>query len=74
MRLPGSGCLAVANVHAHANAPTFDTKVDLSDAVYLLNFLFLGGPPPGPPFPDCGAGSVPSDAEMCDTPPESCGA
>lgn len=31
-----------------------DRALDLSDGVYLLNFGFLGGSPPPPPFPDCG--------------------
>ncbi len=31
-----------------------DGLFDLSDAVYLLTFLFQGGPPPPPPFPGCG--------------------
>jgi hypothetical protein len=29
-------------------------RVDLSDAIGLFNFLFLGGPPPALPFPECG--------------------
>ena len=29
--------------------------VDISDAIRLLGFLFLGGPAPAQPFPDCGA-------------------
>jgi hypothetical protein len=28
--------------------------VDLSDAVYVLTYLFLGGPAPAAPFPGCG--------------------
>ncbi len=27
---------------------------DISDAIYLLNYLLLGGPAPGAPFPACG--------------------
>jgi hypothetical protein len=27
---------------------------DLSDAIYGLTFLFLGGPPPESPYPQCG--------------------
>jgi hypothetical protein len=26
----------------------------ITDAIYILNFLFLGGPAPLPPFPECG--------------------
>jgi len=29
-------------------------KRDIGDAIYLLNFLFLGGSQPAAPFPDCG--------------------
>lgn len=31
-----------------------DGKVDISDAGYLLQFLFTGGPNPKAPFPDWG--------------------
>jgi hypothetical protein len=36
-----------------------DGRNDISDAVYLLGHLFLGGPPPGAPFPGCGAPPAP---------------
>ena len=29
-------------------------EIDLTDAVYALHYLFLGGPAPRGPFPDCG--------------------
>lgn len=45
----------------HATTPCLDAADvddtgtrDITDAVYLLRFLFLGGPPPGPPFGVCG--------------------
>ena len=28
--------------------------LEITDAVYLLSFLFLGGPAPEQPFPSCG--------------------
>ncbi len=31
-----------------------DERLDLSDAIYALNFQFLGGPQPPPPFAECG--------------------
>lgn len=31
-----------------------DDALGLNDAIQLLGFLFLQGPPPAPPFPDCG--------------------
>ena len=31
-----------------------DGSVDVGDVVYTLSFLFTMGPPPLPPFPDCG--------------------
>jgi len=38
------------------SADTNDTgNIDLTDAIYLLNFLFLGGPAPELPFATCGA-------------------
>jgi hypothetical protein len=34
-----------------------DGQVDIDDVVYLINFIFAGGPPPGDPnndgIPDC---------------------
>ncbi len=33
-------------------------RLEITDAIYILNYLFLGGPEPPPPFPDCG--QVPS--------------
>ena len=64
-RAPGGG-LAAANVNV-------DAAVDLSDPVYLLNNLFLGGPEPAPPFPSCGRSDLPVDEELgCDEEPPSC--
>lgn len=31
-----------------------DGAVNVTDALYLLNALFVGGPPPAAPFPECG--------------------
>ena len=31
-----------------------DGRINISDPSYLLNWRFLGGAPPPPPFPDCG--------------------
>lgn len=35
-----------------------DLEVDIADAIYLLYFLFIGGDPPPPPFPECGGPAV----------------
>ena len=33
-----------------------DGSLDIADAIYILNYLFMNGsPPPTSPFPDCGA-------------------
>jgi hypothetical protein len=59
-------CLAATDANG-------DGALDLSDAVYLLGHLFLGGPIPVAPFPDCGPGSLPTDAELgCVVPPSPC--
>jgi hypothetical protein len=48
-------------------------KPELSDAVYLLSFLFAGGPPPPPPYPDCGPDPTADESELtCDS-FEACG-
>jgi hypothetical protein len=44
----------------------------VTDAVYLLTFNFLGGPPPGAPFPECGAGTAADEALGCESAPASC--
>ena len=50
-----------------------DCKRDISDAVYLLLFNFMGGPAPASPFPDCGPGELPTDVELgCEGSPEAC--
>ena len=37
----------------------------ISDPIYLLSWMFLGGAPPPPPFPDCGPSSVMSPGGGC---------
>lgn len=45
----------------------------VSDAVFVLNFLFRHGPAPVAPSPACGPPSLASDLTVgCETPPESC--
>lgn len=47
-----------------------DGAANITDATYLLNHLFAGSPPPVAPFPDCGPGTLPADAELgCANPP-----
>jgi hypothetical protein len=41
------------------------SEVDLTDAVYLLGYFYLGGPPPPPPFPACGPDPT-ADGLTCD--------
>ena len=40
-------------------------RVDLSDGVYLLGHLFLGGPEPPPPFADPGIDPTPDELARC---------
>ncbi len=49
-----------------------DGNSNISDPVYLLSHLFLGGPPPVAPFPECGPGTLPGDAAMCAISSASC--
>ena len=58
-------CIAAANTNG-------DEAVDIADVVYSLWFSFLGGPPPVPPYPDCGLGTSPTDVETCNRQPRSC--
>jgi hypothetical protein len=56
----------------------FDTDGDgtvrgvVTDAIYLLSFNFLGGPPPPAPFPECGSGTPADEALGCEIPPAGC--
>ena len=51
---------------ADANA---DGNVDLPDAQFILNYLFLGGPQPKPPFPECDVSTKTSDIALgCEKP------
>ena len=43
-----------------------DGLTDVSDPIYLLNYLYLGGPPPATPYPHCG-GDETEDSESCET-------
>ena len=43
-------CLDAANFNG-------DARLNVSDPVYLLNFLFSGGPPPPIPSPPIGGGA-----------------
>jgi len=40
-------------------------KVDISDGIYLLDFLFLDGPEPPAPFPLCGNDPTPDRLGLC---------
>ena len=52
-------CLAAADTND-------DESVDISDPIRVLEYLFLGGPRPAPPFP--GAGSAPTPGLACGPP------
>ena len=45
-----------------ATAKGEGSRLLITDAIYLLTFLFGGGPPPEAPFPDCGADHAVIDA------------
>ncbi len=60
---PKPGCEAALNTNG-------DDEVNITDPVTLLNFLFGGGVAPVEPFPGCGPGMLPADAELgCANPP-----
>jgi regulation of enolase protein 1 (concanavalin A-like superfamily) len=62
---PAPGCLAATNING-------DGQTNIADAIYLFSSLFLGGPPPVPPFPGCGALTEDDAAFGCETPPAGC--
>ena len=50
-------CIAALNANG-------DDAVNIADPVSLLNYLFVGGPPPVAPFPDCGPGMLPAAPQL----------
>ncbi len=59
---PEPGCAAALNTNA-------DEAINVADPVFLLNFLFAGGPRISAPFPDCGP--LPPDEKLaCADPPD----
>ena len=50
-----------------------DSTLDISDAVFALNHLFLGGPPPAAPYPECGTSDLEADEALgCEESLEHC--
>ena len=46
------------------SADTEDSgKIDITDAIYSLSFLFLGGPAPASSFPGCGTDATIDDLD-----------
>ena len=48
--------------------PDKSGELDLADAVYGLNFCFMGDDPPAAPFPECGPGTETDLALGCEAP------
>jgi hypothetical protein len=40
-------------------------EVDLTDGIYVFNFLFLGGSQPPPPYPAAGVDPTADDLPAC---------
>jgi len=60
---PEPGCLAATNTNG----------VNVSDVVWLLNYLLASGPSPVEPFANCGPGTLAVDDEFgCETTPQEC--
>ena len=62
-------CLAACDVNGNGVPGSTDAP---ADAIYQLEYAFLGGLPPPPPFPDCGVGTESDVALGCETPPAAC--
>jgi hypothetical protein len=45
-----------------------DEKLDITDGIYLLNWRFLAGPEPPPPFPGCGPDETQGNLPVCEQP------
>jgi len=65
---PAPLCMVACDTNGNGNVAS-----DIADAIYGLNFAYLGGPPPAPPHPECGVGTLESDAAIgCVVIPEAC--
>ena len=65
---PQPDCLAACDVNGDGIVAGH-----VSDALYILNYRFRGGPPPVEPFPQCGSSQSAKDALLgCITPPRDC--
>jgi hypothetical protein len=64
-RAPIAGALADAPGDGKAADANDDGGAGISDAVYSLGYLFLGGPTPPAPYPGCGTEST-EDALGCE--------
>jgi hypothetical protein len=56
---PTPGCLDAADSNDSGS-------IDLTDAVHLLSYLFLGGPAPAEPFAECGTDPT-EDSLSCES-------
>jgi hypothetical protein len=77
--------LSLAEVEVHPaegapDAPRFvrgdsdaNGNVNITDGIYVLNFLFLGGPAPPEPYPGCGVDPDEDAAVDCAAPHPGCG-
>ena len=57
---PPPPCAASADVNGE------DREVTIADPMYLLNFLFAGGDPIFPPYPDPGLDPTPDELPECE--------
>ena len=66
------GCLFLNNVCGHClDSSDIDDngKVEVTDAIQLLTWKFLGGPSPAPPYPECAVDPVGDSIDACETSP-----
>jgi hypothetical protein len=60
----GANPSAVMRPIFHRGDPNGDGNINITDGIYVLNFLFLGGPEPPAPYAACGRSSVGSDMTL----------
>ena len=64
---PVDGCSGPTGPIFHRGDADADGKIDITDAVFLLEYLFLAGPEPAPPGPEarpCGPDPEASPADL----------
>ena len=66
---PEPPCLAACDASGNGEV----ASNPIAETIYVLHFWYLSTDPPPAPYPDCGAGTLPTDVRLgCASPPMVC--